>query len=813
MSDPSNKFKYSIVVPTILAIAMFIVGFYAVILPMFERSMMERKEEMIVELTNAAWSVLAEYEEAHRSGTLTMAQAKQGAAEHIGKMRYGQEQKDYFWIISTEPEMVMHPYRSDLIGRDLSEYKDDHENRLFVDAAQLVKAQGAGVIQYYWQWKDDASKIVPKLSYVKGFEPWQWIIGTGIYLEDVAEEIKILKRRLLTVSFVITAIIIFILVYVLQQTRAIEEKRLAAEHQLKLSIEKYKSLVEAASEGTLMVVDNKIAFANLRFIELQGQSSDAMADVPITEVIEVDWSSVVARVNSPNQTYSFETRLLQAKPGMEKVVVSVTQVSHFGQVGYILVIKGVTEQERLRLDAKKLSDDVELSLQLMNQPVHNLIHDNICCNLSDTVGEAAAKMSAHKVRLVCVKEEGEVIGVLTDSDLRHRVLAKHGAPETPIRSVMTSPIKTINRNALLYEAILKFQQLGVSHLLVENDIGDVIGHIGNRQCLEMQRNSLSYLIQEINECTLNADLKLIFNKVPVLIQAIFTSSDNINSISRIITAVADAIHVRVMELALEEVGPAPCDFAFIAMGSEGRHEQTLKTDQDNAIIFADNQEESQRYFLKLAQKVNEDLHAIGFSRCEGDLMAGNPEWCNPLKVWKGYFSEWIHNPSVKSALDSSIFFDLRLIYGSQILVERLQTHIEEELEEASVFFADLSKTVSQQKLVLDKRQVDIKSLLVPLIGFLRVLALKHEIPETNSLLRLHQLMAYGLIEAELGQEIEKIYKFLMHLRIKSQVNLILDNDTAKNTVLLQNLTAIDRATLETIVRQVSQLQESLPGYL
>lgn len=142
MANKNNKFIYSIVVPTILAISMFIFAFYLVIIPMFERSMMERKEEMIIELTNTAWSVMAEYDDAHKNGQLSLAQAKQKAAVHIGKMRYGEEQKDYFWIISSHPTMIMHPYRSDLIGSDLSNYTDNHENKLFVDAAQLVNKKG-----------------------------------------------------------------------------------------------------------------------------------------------------------------------------------------------------------------------------------------------------------------------------------------------------------------------------------------------------------------------------------------------------------------------------------------------------------------------------------------------------------------------------------------------------------------------------------------------------------------------------------------------------------------------------------------------
>ena len=149
MNQKSNKFIYSIVVPTFVAITMFIVSFYAIMIPMFERSMMDRKQEMILELTNAAWSVLNEYQDDYKSGALTLEEAQKRAAEQIGRMRYGQEQKDYFWIITSSPKMIIHPYRPDLNGSDLSNFADNHENKLFVDAAQLVKSEGEGIITYY----------------------------------------------------------------------------------------------------------------------------------------------------------------------------------------------------------------------------------------------------------------------------------------------------------------------------------------------------------------------------------------------------------------------------------------------------------------------------------------------------------------------------------------------------------------------------------------------------------------------------------------------------------------------------------------
>jgi signal-transduction protein with cAMP-binding, CBS, and nucleotidyltransferase domain len=805
----AKRFIYSIVAPTILAISMFIITFYVFIIPMFERSMMDRKKEMILELTNTAWSVLDEYNGEYKNGIISLEEAQKRAKQQIAEMRYGNERKDYFWIITSSPKMVMHPYRPELDGSDLTNFADNHENKLFADAATLVKEQGMGFIQYYWQWKDDASRVVPKLSYVKGFKEWNWIIGTGIYLQDVEMEIKQLKKNLLKVSFLIILLITLILIYVLRQTRIIEDKRVKAEGQLRSTIAKYKSLVNASTEGTLMLVNEKVIYANTKFSNLLEQDNAEISGTRFSDLFSMSWQELTDKIDNPKKTSNFETQLINARAGMQDVVVSATQVNQSGQVAYIITVRNVTEQKRVRLDAQKLSEDIQLNLQLMNQPILNMVKKNINCNLTASVQEAARLMTEKRSKIICIKQDDEIVGVITDTDLRSRAIAGDMDPNKKVFNIMTSPVESINQNALLYEAILRFKQKNISHLLVKNNHGDIVGNISNQQCYEMQQNSLSYLIQEIKECGVVSDLKRIYNKLPLLIQAVFTSTDNINSVSRIITSIADAISKRVIDLALKEVGPPPCAFAFVAMGSEGRGEQTLSTDQDNAIIFSDDTEENKYYFLQLSELVNENLHAIGYARCKGDLMAGNPEWCNSLEIWKGYFSNWIDNPDMTNVLDSSIFFDLRLIHGDNALVDDLLDHIDTTLEGNAVFFNQLAKTVVQKKPVLEKKEVNLKTFLVPIIGYLRIHALSHSIRETNSLLRLNQLMAYGILPEKTGDEIESIYNFLMHLRIKNQVSLILDNDTPGNTIWLKNLTDIDIATLKKIESGIAKLQSHL----
>src|SRR6056297_1328051 len=164
-----HRFFISIVLPSILAIGFFILSIFLVILPSFEKNILEGKKEMISELTNTAWSLIEEYHHEVLDQKLDKDTAQMLAASKIEKIRYGDEYKDYFWIINEQPVMVMHPYRPELINTDLNDYKDPDGKLLFVEATKVVEENGEGFINYMWQWKDDSTRIVPKLSFVKGF--------------------------------------------------------------------------------------------------------------------------------------------------------------------------------------------------------------------------------------------------------------------------------------------------------------------------------------------------------------------------------------------------------------------------------------------------------------------------------------------------------------------------------------------------------------------------------------------------------------------------------------------------------------------
>jgi signal transduction histidine kinase len=251
ISFPWKSFVWRIVVPTILAFILFISVIFAFIIPTIEKSSLERKREMIQELTTSAWNILAKLENDERQGLLTRAEAQRQAIDQIKNLHYGQAVKDYFWINDMHPRMVIHPYRNDLNGKDLSDYTDPDGKRVFVEFVNVVKAQGSGFIQYKWQSYDNQNLILPKISYVKGFLPWGWVIGTGIYIEDIKAEIAEITHQIIKFSVIILIIISLLMSSIISISYKTHRQQRAAEDELKKTRENLTLTEKMASLGRL----------------------------------------------------------------------------------------------------------------------------------------------------------------------------------------------------------------------------------------------------------------------------------------------------------------------------------------------------------------------------------------------------------------------------------------------------------------------------------------------------------------------------------------------------------------------------------
>ena len=907
------SFAARIVLPSALAVILFIAATFLFIIPSFERNMMDRKRETIRELNNSAHSLLLKFHGDEKAGLLTRSQAQKKAVESLRGLRYGPEGKDYFWITDLGPKMIMHPYRPDLDGKDLSDFRDSHGKRMFAEFAEIGRRDGAGYVDYMWQWKDEPGRIVPKLSHVRLFSPWGWVIGTGIYIEDVREEISRLESSLVKLSLLIAGIIAVILLYVNQQSLRIERSRRQAEKLLFTSEEKYRKLVEAAAEGIIMVLGDRPAYSNRTVLEMLGYSAEEFEKLTLAQLLHQDSPASVeylaellesgghspqveaslrrkdgqalralltasklvfggregfilsvrdidrnkkteeeltasreqfrlltdsinlgvlradlekGRVTEANpaavrllgysslgELFSAGTAALaplenagffreaasgkavkeapvsvQSASGSERsLLVSVTTPAEdAGQVRlFDCLLEDVTGRKKAEAEREKLLAELQLSLGSLNQSVRSVAGKGASCGLSSTIGQAAGIMTRADSSSVFVESGGAIVGIVTDHDLRARVMAGEASAGDPVTRIMSSPLISVPETALLFEAVLLMQEKNLRHLAVRNDSGAVVSVIDEKELLALKWYSPAVLMEEFSRASTVEEVLAVKARLPRLVKTLSDSGADSAGINRLITAAADAATARFVEFSARELGAPPAPFAFMALGSQARGEQTLATDQDNAIVYGDSgpgfEESCGEYFQAMGTKVCGWLNEAGYPFCKGGAMASNPKWCRPLRTWKEYFSGWAQLTDPQALLDVNVFFDFRCAVGDKALEEQLRAHVRSAVRDRKIFFLNLVNNALLFKVPLGFRNavileeagehrgtLDAKQLLRVFTDFARIYALRADIAPLPTLGRLASLAEANVLDQAEKESFSQAFEALMRLRLKRQ---------------------------------------------
>lgn len=955
-----RHFVLRILCPALLAMVLFAVVLFAVFLPAFQRSLVERKREMIRELTNSAWSILAEYEGEERAGALTREQAQRMAASRIEFLRYGREGKDYFWLQDMQPRIVMHPYRADLNGQDVSEFRDPRGVRIFVEFADVVRRQHEGYIEYVWQWKDDPTRLAAKESYIKGFEPWGWIIGTGVYVEDVNREAARVQGTLVHTSLAISLVVALLLLYVIQQSLRIERERSEAEEGLREWTERYRSLVEATTEGTLLVLDGRCRYANPTLLQMLGCAEQELELLDPAEVLPdtpengAAWAYLRRLPDGEEPTAGLEGVLRRRNGDLLDCVLALSPISFGEKSGFILLAKGagtpagalgqtapadrrkddvadglpvgivraratargtvvhcnalaaellssagggdpksplllsslfreapafegflrelesrgtarrrlhvgtagsgvrtwevvaalaqddrggpahidacledVTRDEERAAELRATAEGLQASLLFLHEPVSQVTREAVSCELVTPIQSVAARMSLQGMSAALVRSEsGVAVGIVTDPDIRERVVAEGVDRREPVHRIMSSPLVTIAEHAGVYEALLLMEAKAIQHLAVTGDGGEVVGVVHGRDLLQFRNYGPIVLAREIARAATPEEVAQCCRRTPSLANALLASGARPDRVTRMITSVCDAATERFVALAQERLGPAPAPFAFVALGSHGRQELTLHSDQDNALIYAEPEDEqtaahAAEYLLELGRVVCEWLEQAGYPVCRGGVMARNPRWCQPLSVWKRYFTEWIRLAEPQQLLEMSIFFDLRTACGPVELVRELRAHIHETLRSSASFyphFAQNSLLFRPPLSLLGKvlaggpehtGQVNLKDALVPITNFARLYALRHGLESVHTLSRLEALAEAGVLPESSWQETATAYRFLMRLRLQHHAEALGQGAPLDNLVTRRRLGHIDETLLAQSFAQIAAIQKRI----
>jgi PAS domain S-box-containing protein len=354
-----NVVPAKIFMPVLLSMFLFIGTFFGYILPKVEAHLMDRKREMIHALSEAAMSSIRYYAELAQNKSISVEEAKQQATSHLRSLRYGPKGKDYFWINDTHPTMIMHPYRADLEGKDVTDTKDPAGKKLFQAFLETVKETGGGYVSYHWQWQDEPTRIFSKISYVQEYKPWHWIIGTGVYVEDVRAQIAHITERMTFIFLGILAVIALLSVYIVWQGAAGESRRREMEESLRNSENKYRLLAETAREIILLFDSGlNISYANTAWIRISGYALFEMTDMAITEMIPPEQQdSFRAKIeqlgNDQPDDYLLETTFILKDARTITVEATFAKLETADQFStFLMTARDITEKKKIEAQTK-----------------------------------------------------------------------------------------------------------------------------------------------------------------------------------------------------------------------------------------------------------------------------------------------------------------------------------------------------------------------------------------------------------------------------------------------------------------------------
>jgi CBS domain-containing protein len=448
----------------------------------------------------------------------------------------------------------------------------------------------------------------------------------------------------------------------------------------------------------------------------------------------------------------------------------------------------------------------------------------VACPPTTAIREGARLMAERDINsVVVVGPGGEARGIVTDSDLRRRVVATGLAGSTAIEAVMSAPLVTIDADAFFFEAVHTMLRHRLHHLVVVQE-GRPLGVIADGDLLAARAQGPLFVARQIDLARSLEQLAELRPARERAVRVLFRAGVNGYDIGRITAETNDHLVRRVLGFVEDELGPPPMPYCWLGLGSEGRREQTLRTDQDNALVYRDPPRElaatAESYFTDLANRAVAALERCGFPLCEGGVMATNAQWRQPLEVWRGHFARWVRRPEPEALYKASIFFDLRPIAGDDSLADALWDDLTEWIPESPLFIQHMMRAALNHRpplgffrsLVVEhsgehRGAFHVKARgLMPVVEAARAYALGRGITLTNTCERLRALRDLGAMPERDADDLLAAYDFVMRLRIRHQLEQIAAGQPLDNFIVPDRLSRADRMALKEHFKVIADLQ-------
>lgn len=449
----------------------------------------------------------------------------------------------------------------------------------------------------------------------------------------------------------------------------------------------------------------------------------------------------------------------------------------------------------------------------------------VTTSLTATVKDAAAAMSSAGVSSILVVADGELRGIVTDRDLRNRVLAVGLSPDSEVQSVMTPEPVTLPTDALAFEALLEMVSRDIHHLPVVDDSGRPVGLMSTTDLVRLENANPVYLAATIGAQTTLAGVVAEAPGIHAVLGQLVERDVSAADISRVATALGDAVRRRVVALVEQELGPPPVPYSWVVLGSAAREEEGFTADQDHAIVLGTETDEAgDAWFADLAERVTSALEQCGWPRCPGGVMATNPQWRLSVGQWRQRFADWSREPDPDAVLHSAVFHDMRHLVGDHRLAERV--HQSSVAMASPRLLGHLSRQALAMRpplgffrgLVLERHgehrdTLDIKRPIAAVVQLARIHALRAGSPALSTRRRLTAAAAAGLLDREMAAELGDALELMSYLRLHHQASQARVGQRPDNNVAPANLTQRQRRHLRDAFEIVRTAQQNLAGRL
>lgn len=483
-----------------------------------------------------------------------------------------------------------------------------------------------------------------------------------------------------------------------------------------------------------------------------------------------------------------------------------------------------TGGDRLRGARVTAGTDADAS-GLTTRRVGELVkRDPIVIDRAATIQQAAATMASANVSCLLVLDGDRLCGIVTDRDLRNRVVAAARSPQEPVAAIMTADPLSVPATAWLFQAMLLMSRHAIHHLPVTRADGKPAGVITVTDLLRNQARSTALVAGDIYQRHDPEGIGQALTIIPDIVHDLVASGASSYAIGHAISSLADAATIRILQLAEEAFGPPPVPYLWLAVGSQGRNEQTARSDQDNCMVLSDDYDPARHgeYFEKLATFVCQGLATAGYMLCPGEVMAMNPKWRQSLTGWKATFGRWIDEPQPKALMYSSVFFDMRPIAGEMGLFDDLHAHVLKKAQGSRLFLGHMTGNALTHRpplgffrnLVLisggdHDHALDLKHTgIVPIVDLARIYALDAGLPQVNTKDRLEAACETAKVSREGSRDLMDALEFLGLVRLRHQARLIREGQSADNYLQPEELSSFERSHLKDAFAVVKNMQSA-----